>query len=390
MRILLIKGHSLYSGTRLFIDTAAAAFAGAGHEPEVLDLASVQDPRALLVDHAATSRPDLIFSISILGEFRTVDGRTLAELYAAPHVLWHVDYILGQFPRLDATARSTALLFIDPTHIDAVVATYGADRFASLGFMPHAAVGQPGLDDGPEAYAARPDVLLFSGSFQKPESPFVNVAPQLHKPLQQAIDRALAEEWIPPHEATSAALAAHGFDTNSPSDRDLIKLAGRVDDVVRRTRRFEFVKALGKTRLPVRILGVGWEAQLYRFKASVYEGAVEMSRMAELMRQARIVLNTNVNFGAGSHERPLSAALAGALPFSDRSRFYEAAFGNDMALYQWKDLDGAMEALQELVADPAGAYDIARRAHARVLEGQRWDHRVATILAAGEAVRGRA
>ena len=44
MRVLLIKGRSLYGGTRLFVDTAAKAFAKAGHQPEVLDLAAAAAP----------------------------------------------------------------------------------------------------------------------------------------------------------------------------------------------------------------------------------------------------------------------------------------------------------------------------------------------------------
>ena len=388
MRVLLIKGRSLYGGTRLFVDTAAKAFAKAGHQPEVLDLAAAAAPHDRLLEHAAESRPDLVFSISILGEFRTSDGRSLSQLYGAPHVVWHVDYILGQFPRLEATPASTALLFIDPTQVDAVVATYGPDRFDHLGFMPHAAVGEPAIDADAGAYAARPICLLFSGSLQKSESPLINVAAHLHRPLQAAIDLALAAEWIPPHEATAQALAASGFDLSAPPERDLIKLAGRVDDVVRRTRRLEFAKAVAKTRLPIRICGVGWEPQLYRFKNVAYEGAVEMTRMAELMRQTRIVLNTNVNFGAGSHERPLSAALAGAAVVSDNSRFYEREFGPDIERYRWQDLGGAMQALQALAAEPRRAYEMATRAHRKVMAHHLWEHRVGTIIAAGEAVRG--
>ncbi|MEW6467237.1 MAG: hypothetical protein AB1434_15245, partial [Pseudomonadota bacterium] len=90
MRILLIKGRSLYSGTRLFLELAAEAFQAVGHEVEMLDLLDAPDPRALIADHAANAGSvDLIFTISILGEFRDPAGRGLADLYGAPHVLWH-------------------------------------------------------------------------------------------------------------------------------------------------------------------------------------------------------------------------------------------------------------------------------------------------------------
>jgi hypothetical protein len=44
------------------------------------------------------------------------------------------------------------------------------------------------------------------------------------------------------------------------------------------------------------------------------------------MRRARVTLNTDGNFGAGSHERPLSVFLAGSAVFSDYSRYYAEAF----------------------------------------------------------------
>jgi hypothetical protein len=389
VRILLIKGRSLYSGTRLFLDLAADAFQAVGHEVEMLDLLDAPDPRALITDHAANAGPvDLIFTISILGEFRDPAGRSLSGLYGAPHVLWHVDYILGQFPRLEATPTSTALLFIDPTQVEAVRATYGPDRFAHLAFMPHAAVGAPALDADVAGFAARPIPLLFSGSFQKPETAFENISRDLHRPLQDAIDLALSREWIAPHLAVEQALSAKGFNMSDPDNRGLLRLAGRVDDTVRRTRRFEFLKAVGKARLPLHICGAGWDAQLYRFKHGTYHGAIEMTQMTELMRQTRVVLNTNVNFGAGSHERPLSALLAGATPFTDESAFYASEFGKDaMAFYHWRDLDGAMTKLQALLDMPAEAHAIAAKGHAKVLAAHTWPNRIAQIIAAGDAVR---
>src|SRR6202012_3151372 len=96
------------------------------------------------------------------------------------------------------------------------------------------------------------------------------------------------------------------------------------------------------------VCGAGWEPHLHRFKTVTYHGPVGMTRMVELMRQSRLVLNTNGNFGAGSHERPFSASLAGAATFSDFSRYYADAFipGENIALFSWLDLPGAMDDLR--------------------------------------------
>jgi len=391
MRILIIKGQSQYGGTRLFADEAAAAFARRGDEVEVLDVGNVADAGARLIEHASTASPQLVFSINIAGEFQDTLGRTLAGLYRAPHVIWHTDYILSQVARLRATPKSTALLLVDPTQVEGVKSIYGEDRFDHIAFFPHPAVGEPAPDDTTlaEFLERRPIEILWSGSFQKPAVAWADVEGAARQVFHDALDLALSIEWIPPLEALDTVLASRGIDLSDPSMAPAREAAVLVDIEVRMTRRFEFLKAMAKTGLPLRICGVGWESQLYRFKNVTYEGAVDMTRMVELMRQSRLVLNTNGNFGAGSHERPFSASLAGAATFSDFSRYYAQVFepGVNIELFHWKNLTAGMEKLASLVADPQRCFDYARSAKAMTLAGHTWDRQIDQILQAGEAVR---
>jgi menaquinone-dependent protoporphyrinogen IX oxidase len=393
MRILMMKGQSQYGGTRLFADLAAAALARRGHQVDVLDLGESNQAGMLILQHVASSPPayGLIFTINIAGEFIDSAGRRLSDLYQAPHVVWHTDYILSKADRVRETPKSTALLMVDPTQVDAVRAIYGADRFDHLGFFPHPAVGEPAPDDATvaEFVERRPIQVLWSGGFQKPEAPWQGVGGAARQLLQDALDLALSVEWMPPHEALDQVMAARGLDLGAPEIRGAREAAALVDIEVRMTRRFEFLKAVARTGLPLHIVGAGWEGQLYRFKNATFEGAVEMTRMVELMRQSRVVLNTNGNFGAGSHERPFSASLAGAATFSDYSRYYGQVFEDEknIALFRWKDLDGGMAQLKALAADPERAFDYARSAKALTLSGHTWDSRIDLVLAAGEAVR---
>jgi hypothetical protein len=392
MRILMMKGQSQYGGTRLFADLAAAALARRGHQVDVLDLGETDQAGMLILQHAQSAPAyGLIFTINIGGEFKDSAGRRLRDLYRAPHVVWHTDYILSKADRVRETPKETALLMVDPTQVDAVRAIYGADRFDHLGFFPHPAVGEPATDDADAAEfaARRPIQVLWSGGFQKPDAPWAGVEGPARQLLQDALDLALSVEWTPPHEALDQVIAARGLDLTAPDIRGAREAAALVDTEVRMTRRFEFLKAVAKSGVPLHIVGAGWEGQLYRFKHATFEGPVEMTRMVELMRQSRVVLNTNGNFGAGSHERPFSAALAGAATFSDYSRYYAQVFedGADIALFRWKDLGGGMEQLKALAADPARAFDYARRAKAITLAGHTWDQRIDLVLHAGEAVR---
>ncbi|HZZ33724.1 MAG TPA: glycosyltransferase [Phenylobacterium sp.] len=393
MRILIMKGQSQYGGTRLFADLATDAFRRRGHEVDVLDLGGTDNGGMLILAHAPTAgQVDLIFTINIGGEFVDSLGRRLPDLYGgAPHVVWHTDYVLSQADRLKGTPASTAVLVVDPTQAEAVRAIHGAERFKHLAFFPHPAVGVAAPDDATASafVERRPIQVLWSGGFQKPETPWAGVEGPARDVLHQALDLALSVEWIAPHEALDTVLRARGVDLDDPNIRGAREAAALVDIEVRKTRRFEFLKVVAATGLPLHIIGAGWENQLYRFKNATYEGPVEMTRMAELMAQSRVVLNTNGNFGAGSHERPFSASLAGAATFSDFSRYYGQVFqpGVNIELFNWRDLAGGMEKLEVLANDPERAFEYARGAKALTLGGHTWDQRIDLILQAAEAVR---
>jgi hypothetical protein len=391
MRILIIKGQSQYGGTRLFADQAARAFQRAGHEVEVLDVGDVANAGPRVLAHAPGASADMIFTINIAGEFRDSLGRTLSDLYGAPHVVWHTDYIFSQLARLKGTPESTAMLLVDPTQVEGVKSIYGADRFDHIEFFPHPAVGEPAPDDETlaEFKARRPIEVLWSGSFQKPQAAWAGVEGPARQVFQDALDLALGLEWIPPLEALDTVLVSRGLDLKDPNLSGAREAAALIDVEVRQARRYEFLKAVAKTGVPLRICGLGWESQLHRFKNAVYEGAVEMTRVAELRAQSRLVLNTNGNFGAGSHERPFSASLAGAATFSDFSRYYAQVFepGANIELFNWRDLPGGMERLKALAADPERCFEYARSAKAVTLAGHTWDRQIGQIVAAAEAVR---
>lgn len=385
MLILIIKGQSQYEGTRTFADLAAQAMRRAGHTVVVDDLMQAQSIRDRLVELSTEVRPDLVFTINILGEYRVPDGRTLAQLFGAPHVLWHTDYALKHHLRLEGTPAETPVLMVDPTQIDGVRSIYGIDRHPNLTFFPHPAACEPmPEDDDLAAYAARPIPLLWSGTCHRPEIPWASAPVRTRKIFETALEQALAIEWAPPHEIFDKVLADSGMDLNDPGSRGARIACHHIDTVVRTTRRYNFVKALAKTKLPIVICGDDWKDQLYRFKNVTYLGPQPMPKVVELMRQSRVVLNTNGNFGAGSHERPFTILLSGALPFTDVSRYYEQIFqdGRDIAMFRWMDLPAGLARLRDLLDNPEQAFAMVQRGKAKALADHTWDARLPLIFSA--------
>lgn len=392
MRIALLKGQSAYDALRVFLDEIHQAFLRRGDEVAMIDLAGLSDLAGPLEQARAGGPVDLVYSFNILAEYRDRRGRSVGQILEAPHVFHYVDYPFTQAPRLDQTTAGSAILTIDASHAEAVRSVYGAEHFGCVDFCPHAAIGDPApLSSSVQAFADdRPIPVLFAGTFYKAgDPPWAQIKGPARKIFADAADLAASVEWMPALQALDQAMSAHGLNPDDPQFREFRKNAVMVNDHVRAGRRFEALKAAARAGVPLHVFGRGYEKHLYRFKNVTYGGEADFRRTVELMRQSRVVLNINANFGRGSHERPLTALMAGAAVMTDASAFYADHFveGRDLGVYRWKALDEGMAALAELAADPARARDMAAAGQARVTADHRWDNRLDAIIRAGKAAR---
>lgn len=389
MRAVFVKVQSQYDATRAFTDELAAAFARRGFATTVIDAVAEPDLALSFSREAATGPVTLVYTVGALGEWRDTQGRSLGQVLGAPHVLQHVDYPLSHLDRLERTAEDTAILTVDQTHVRAVVSTFGPARFAHVAFCPHAAVGQPAQADL-DAFVQRPVPLLFAGSYYGPDAPAwrggdAGVAAIFDAALEIALDA----EFVPALDAVDQALRAHGLDPADPNLERLRKLSTAVHEQVRRTRRRAFLDAAGAAGLPLHLAGGGYEGRFDHYPTFNPLGQASLPEVAQLMGVARAVVNINANFGAGSHERPLTAMLAGAAVASDHGAWWAARFdaNAEILLYHWKDLDAGVARLAALVDDPEAAWRMAVAGQRRVMAEHRFDHRVDDVLAAAQAAR---
>lgn len=391
MRAVLIKGESRYEALNVFLDHLAAALRARGYEAAILDARAEEDRHAAFRREAA--RPSqFVFSFNILGDYRDPDGRSLGQVFGAPHVVQYVDYPLTHWVSLDRTAPDTALLMIDETHVQTIAAIYGPERFAHLAFSPHGAfaAGPPVQATPGEFRRARPIPILFAGSFYRPEKPWWEGQPEVIRSIfQRALDLALAEEAAPALAALDVSLAEHGLDPAGADVSPFRKLATHVHEHVRAHRRVTALEAAADLGLPVHVYGAGYDLDRERFGAFTFGGEASMERVAALMASSRLVLNINANFGAGSHERPLMALMAGAAAATDISSFYASRFelGAELAVYRWMSLREDLAAIGELATDDVALHALALAGRRRVKAEHGWDARIDNILAAAEAAR---
>lgn len=401
MKVALLKGQSQYGVLRLMIDEVARAFRRRGAEVLVADLERMQGlPVGELGRQLTAHGPlDLVYSINIGGNLVDRSGRPLIEVFGAPHVLQYVDYPLHDLNRLLTASPATGLMLVDPSHVRTVRKLLGPERFAHLGFGPHAALGSPKqLPGRVETFVERrPIPVLFTGTCYGPDKRIWNAYPEhVRKVFLTAVDIATSAEWVSPLDALDHALAVHGLDPNGETlpgvnREDLLGvrlLAAQVQEWVRTERRQQFFAAAARAGLHLTAVGGGYgESELC---GNIdYRGSVAVGEAIRLMQNARLVINLNGNFGRGTHERVFTAMAAGAAVASDHSTYYAEALepGRDIALFRWSRLDADMAELAEFVEDPKALFEMAQAGQARTLAGHCWDHRIDGVLSAAAAVR---
>jgi hypothetical protein len=393
-RVLLIKGVSRYDVLRDFTDAVAAAFQARGIEPVVLDTASLKSHDETHQALKAVGPVDFAFTFYILGHYVDPQRRTLNELIGAPVVIQYIDYPLSLLEALENTDNSSAILTVDPSHAEAILKLYGPQRFAHLGFSPHAGTGEPfALPASAAAFAEqRPIPILFSGTYYRPvDPPWKDFPANIQRVFAEAADYAVSQEFAPALDALDATLKRMGLDPNvpDPSIRQVRLLAAKVHEWVRALRRHRFFETAAKAGLPLTVYGAGYDDDLTRFPNIDYRGICGFHDAIRLMQQSRMVININANFGRGSHERPFTAMLAGAVAASDTSTYYTDQFDaeREMMLFRWRHLEEDLAGLRDLAEDPARLFAIAQAGQHKTAQNHRWTNRIDTIIAAAGKAR---
>lgn len=384
MKVLLLKGASQYGVLRCFIDEIADAFRAYGCEVAISD--GLTWPKATplrqILGHFLPV--DFVYSINILGGVRDTDGCTLSDAVGAPFVIQYIDSPLhpGHWERLAATPTDTALLFHDRNHVAAVQSIFGPNRFAYVGFNPHAGMGPlRRLPQTAAEYAAQRPIAIFFPATQTTceRQPWEDFSAPAREILDETTDLVVHQPTLSANEALAAVLAAYGFDPREKTYRDIRPLAHYVEDWVRRQRRLAFLQALEKAKFPVTVCGKGFTDLPASFD---YRGPVDFPQALALMGQTRMVLNASAIYGQGSHERPLCAMLAGAAAASDYSSFFAEEFrdGQEIVLFRWTHLDEDLEKIRRVIENPQALLAMAQAGQCKTAERHLWINRIETIL----------
>lgn len=378
-RLCLLVNYNLYESKRHFAQGFIQALNRREIETKVIDVQETPlDSRGIAEIQAFD--PQLTCSFNTFLPSR--ENLYLWDILKIPHLYIHVD------PALYAS-HLTKSNFIIISCVDRKdTAALRSDTFPRAFFLPHAIERGITYDENKE----RPLDVVFLGSCYDYETLRDiwkgDFTPEQIAFLDDAIERVLADN----HTSIADALVQAWSNTKLDSRTvDFITLYKYIDYYSRGKDRVDLIRSIKNVK--VHVFGdvapdipackKGWTHYLKNQSNVVIHPGVKFEDSLDILKQAKICLNSNPFFKDGSHERILYANACGALPLTTDNLWVREQFTDDtdILLYQHNALDQVESKIKPFLKDENKRRTAVNSGKEKVLKKHTWDNRVEEIIA---------
>lgn len=320
-----------------------------------------------------------ICTLSFNGILPDDSGTFLADLIRIPHVCCLVDSST-RFISL-SQSQYTIITCVDQVACDFLKGIHHEKTF----FLPHAASKNLSYSDSEK----RPYELLVLAScidYQAIANSWKAKYPkEITDVIFDAAERVLSDQDTSYIEALNLSInefikARPGFKANQV---DFIKLLDELENYVIGYDRVQVIRSIRDARID--IFGNSkemWEKSLRNQSNCVFHDPVSIVDAFELMKKAKILLNSCIAIKAGGHERIFSGMALGAVVFASENQFMKQTFreGENIIFYTAQTLNEINDKVNDLLANETKRAAIARAGHDVVMKYHTWDHRAASLI----------
>lgn len=404
LRIVLF--YSLVESFNFFTDTLAEEFTKRGHEVFIFDLRMppAGDPHSRAhFEQFLAGKADMAVCFDALG--------VREDLYPGINDLWNrdrtvvldlfLDAPLRFYPVFLAPPQNYHLFCCDQDHVDYVKRYYGG-TVKHVSFLPHVGVvPDPGAEIIP--YTKRKYDILFCGTYYRPEDKFAELKRELQETFpgdtalyqfyEQMYQNLLADPDLGIEQAVQATAAQIGWAIPYDFMEVVMYCAEAVDWAIRMEQRARVVKTLADAGLELYLLGRGWENHPSAGLPNVHriDDRIPYRETLAYMADARINLNVMPWFKAGTHDRIFNALLQRSVPLTDGSSWIREHFadGEEIALYDLKDLEALPGIARGLLEDADRAEAMIQRGYEKTVQNLTWPHYADWLLETAAKYRQR-
>ena len=302
------------------------------------------------------------------------EGRFLCDLIKVPHAACLVDSPLRFLPLIDSPYN--VITCIDQNACD----VFRGAQFEQVLFMPLAVeksiTFQP---DGKRLY----DVLLLASYIDYEEIARTwnkNYPPKVCRALLQAAEITLANSSTPYGKALVECLPPQLSAGLDPGE-----LVNSYEAYIRGLERVRLVQSIRNARID--IFGTGhtqaiWDRHLGKRRNVVVHNGVPFIESLELMKHAKIVLNSCAWIQNGAHDRVFSGSACGAAVLTGETRYLKSFYvdGDSILYFRGNALEAIDSAVLALLKDEPKRQALAAKGREITLKHHTWDQRAAFLL----------
>lgn len=380
-KVLIFSSREIcYNSNSFFANQMAMAFENIGYEAEVCEFTKDDDLDKVLTPFIGRTYKIILDFNSLMTRMVEEDGTPLLDLIDGPFYDYILDHPLFHYNGLTAGLNNLNAILLDEAQKRYVERFYKGVKHAVM--MPLGATEALTVKKLEE----NPKNILFMGTYDSPQKLYDMVecsTEPLKSYMKQLIEMRLYEPELPMEEAFEQLLKEIGEEIPDAQFALYMNAMYPVDAYIRDYYRKVALDALAKAKIPVKVVGDGWEK--YNSPNETYltrEKAVVFSLSFEKIAKEHILLNNSPIFNRGAHDRIYAGMANRCVVMTDTNPYLrkEMKDGENICLYSLKDMQTVVDVAEELLTNPARCKRIEEQAYAEYLEKHSWEKRVQQLL----------
>lgn len=379
--ILIFTSREIcYNSHYFFAHQMEAAFEKLGYQVEMCEFTKEDNFDEVLKPHLGKQYKLILDFNSLLPQLAEEDGTPVLNMIHGPFYDYILDHPLFHYNCLSAKADDFHAILLDEAQ-EAYVKKYYKGVKSTL-MMPLGATEAICNSKRREI----PDCILFMGSYDSEEK-LLRMIQSMQEPLRtlalKVLEKRLEDSLLPQEQAFTEVLMEQGIEVDYLQFALFMNQMYAVDAYVRNYFRRKAIDVLVKYRIPVKIVGEGWEK--YRsFDESFItrEKEVEFGRSFEKIAKEHILLNNSPFFNRGAHDRIYAGMANHCVVLTDTNPYLERTLRDRemLMLYSLKDEKGIKDRAEELLTNYGLCKKIQENAYQEFNQKHTWECRVRKLI----------
>lgn len=401
-KVLIFSSREIcYMSSNFFANQLGAAFEELGYEADICEIAKGDDLDEKLECYIGKEYKVIVDFNSWLPRMVMEDDKPYLDHLKGPFFDYILDHPLFHYNGLTCKVENLNALVLDEAQCAYMKEYYPEVKHVftlPLGATEAVTGKRQNLTDekrtqevsvplqGESDLCKKECRIFFPGTYDRPEAVYelVEAAPEpLQSVMKALIERRIAEPLLPMEEAFREYLREHDMEVTKAQFALYMNAMYPVDAYVRDYFRRAAVDELLKNRIPVTVMGEGWEKYSFSDESCLKrEKPMVFGLSFEKIAREGVLLNVSPIFNRGMHDRIPAGMANGAVVLTDENPYLRKRFRADeeLCFYSLENLHTLSEQAGRLIEQPDLREKIARQAYRTFQEQHTWKCRAKKIL----------